>query len=62
MHQIGAVTWRLAILGRFLGAARRDALALVQWAGALLLMAAYALGAIGADKVDGLLKLKSLAP
>lgn len=43
-------------------AARRDALALVQWAGALLLMAAYALGAIGADKVDGLLKLKSLAP
>ncbi len=43
-------------------AARKEALVLIQWVAALVLMAAYALGAIGLDKIDGLIKFKGLVP
>lgn len=43
-------------------AARKEAFALIQWAAALVLMVAYALGAIGVDKIEGLVKLRGLVP
>lgn len=43
-------------------AARKEALVLLQWAAALVLLAAYAVGAIPHDKIEGLIKLRSLIP